>query len=73
MSLAKLIELSNKLDEQDKERFNGRIPTSRKIIGYSKGHWLVEYTFPIQGGISQESYWEQDQRSLAHQEKYPND
>lgn len=73
MSLSALIAISNKVDEQLAARFNGRIPRNRKIVGYSKGHWLVEYTFSIQGGYSIESHWEQDARSLAHQAKYPND
>lgn len=73
MSLAALVRLCKRIDEDDKARFNGRIPHSRTIVGYSKGHWLVEYTFLIQGGHSVESHWEQDARSIAHQEKYPND
>ncbi len=73
MSLSSLIGISNKIDEEYKARFDGRIPRSKKIVGYSKGHWLVEYCFKIQGGYSMESHWEQDARSIAHQEKYPND
>lgn len=73
MSLASLLALSKQLDEQLAARFGGRIPRNRKIVGYSNGHWLVEYTFKIQGGYSIESHWEQDALSIAHQEKYPND
>lgn len=73
MSLASLIGKSNEKDEEYKARFGGRIPRSKKIVGYSKGYWLVEYCFKIQGGYSMESHWEQDARSIAHREKYPND
>lgn len=73
MSLKALIELSNRLDDNLKARFGGRLPTSKEIIGYSKGHWLVEYTFSIPGGYSIENHWEQDERSIAHQKNYPND
>ncbi len=72
MSLSALIKLSNILGERDKARFNGRVPRSKKIVGYSKGYWLVEYGFPMQGGHTIESHWEQDARSLDHQQKYPN-
>lgn len=73
MSLAALMRLSEILQAQQSERFGGRVPIARQIVGYSKGHWLVEYTFRIQGGSSVESRWEQDERSLAHQRNFPND
>lgn len=73
MSLSALLAITKAMNEKQKERFGGRTPRSRKIIGYSKGHWLVEYTFSIQGGYSIESHWEQDARSIAHQQKYPLD
>lgn len=73
MSLSALIALSKKLDDDLKARFGGRLPRSREIVGYSKGHWLVEYTFSIQGGYTIERHWEQDARSIAHQKEYPND
>jgi hypothetical protein len=73
MSLSALIAITKAMDDKYKERFNGRVPRNRKIVGYSKGHWLVEYTFSIQGGYSIESHWEQDARSIAHHQKHPLD
>lgn len=74
MSLSALIALSKELGSEElAAKFNGKIPMQRKIVGYSKGHWLVEYTFRESYGYSCESRWEQDERSKAHQEKYPND
>lgn len=73
MSLAALIELAKKIDEETKANFNGRKPITRTIIGYSKGHWLVQYTFKETYGHSSETRWEQDARSIQHQMNYPND
>lgn len=73
MSLSALIALAQKLDDKEKARFNGRSPIGRSIVGYQKGHWIVEYTFRIQGGHSVETYLEQDARSIEHQRRYPND
>ena len=73
MSLAALIALSKKLDDEYKAKFNGRIPINRSIVGYQKGHWIVEYTFRTQGGHSVETRLEQDARSIQHQKDYPND
>lgn len=73
MSLAALMRLSEEFKKQQSEKFGGRVPIARQIVGYSKGHWLVEYTFRIQGGHSVESHWEQDERSLAHQRAFPNE
>lgn len=73
MSLSALIALTKKMKEQQKLKFNGRVPISRTIVGYQKGLWVVEYTFRIQGGHSIETFLEQDARSLAHQKEYPND
>ena len=73
MSLSALIALSKKIDEEYKAKFDGRVPISRKIVGYQKGHWVTEYTFRTQGGHSIETRLEQDARSIAHQKAYPND
>lgn len=73
MSLSALIALSKKINEEKKAKFDGRVPISRKIVGYHKGHWITEYTFSIQGGHSIETRLEQDARSIAHQKAYPND
>lgn len=73
MSVAALIRLSKELDARLMDKFGGRLPIRREIVGYSKGHWQVRYTFKTVGGYSYETRWEQDERSKAHQEKYPND
>lgn len=73
MSLSALIAISKKIDEEYKAKFNGRVPISRTIVGYQKGHWITEYTFRIPGGYSVETRLEQDARSIAHQKEYPND
>lgn len=73
MSLSALIAISKKIDEEEKAKFNGRIPISREIVGYQRGHWVTEYTFRTQGGYSIEIRLEQDARSIAHQKAYPND
>lgn len=73
MSLKALTDLAEKSKELQMEKFGGRLPISREIVGYSKGHWHVRYTFSIQGGYSYEMRWEQDERSKEHHRKYPND
>lgn len=73
MSLQALIQAADELDRRLSEKFNGKLPVRREIIGYSKGNWLVEYTFREVGGYSHEQRWEQDSRSIEHQKKYPKD
>lgn len=70
--ISALIEVSEKFKEEMREKFDGRIPIKREIVGYSKGYWAVEYTFKTEGGYSFVHRWEQDERSLAHQERFPH-
>lgn len=72
MSLKALIDLANN-PRKEPATVNGRVPCGKVIVGYSKGCWRVEYTFKTPGGWSTEWHWVQDARSIAHQQKFPND
>lgn len=72
MSAKALIDLANKIEQEQLERFDKKV-YNREVIGYSKGYWLVEYTFKESYGYSSQTEWEQDARSIAHQKLYPED
>ena len=55
MSLAALIALAGNLKRVDP---NGREYHSKVVCGADKGHWLVEYSYRIQGGHQVTSFWE---------------
>ena len=37
---------------------DGREYYSREVCGADKGHWLVRYSYLIQGGYEVSSFWE---------------